>query len=104
MITYAELARLSNRFANALAALQVGPGDVVFSLAGRVPEVYIAALGALKARVVFSALFANFGQEPARTRLAKGHGRLLLTTRALYQRRIAADSAPAPRSSRHRHH
>ena len=66
------------------------PGDVIFTLAGRVPEVYIAALGALKARVVFSALFANFGQEPARTRLAKGHGRLLLTTRALYRRRIAA--------------
>jgi acetyl-CoA synthetase len=88
-ITYGELSRLSNRFANVLRALGVSAGQTVFSLAGRIPEVYVAALGALKAGAVFSALFANFGEEPVRTRLVKGRGKLLLTTGALYQRRIA---------------
>jgi acetyl-CoA synthetase len=67
----------------------VHAGDTVFSFAGRIPEVYVSALGSLKAGAVFSALFANFGEEPARVRLSKGRGKLLLTTGALYRRRIA---------------
>jgi acetyl-CoA synthetase len=89
-MTYGELSRLSNRFANGLRALGVSAGQTVFSFAGRIPEVYIAALGTLKAGAVFSALFANFGEEPVRTRLVKGRGKLLLTTAAIYQKRIAA--------------
>jgi acetyl-CoA synthetase len=88
-ITYSELSRLSNAFANVLRALGVQAGDTVFSFAGRIPEVYVSALGSLKAGAVFSALFANFGEEPARVRLSKGRGKLLLTTGALYRRRIA---------------
>jgi acetyl-CoA synthetase len=89
-MTYGELSRLSNRFANGLRALGVNAGETVFSFADRIPEVYIAALGTLKAGAVFSALFANFGEEPARTRLVKGRGKLLLSTASLYRRRIAA--------------
>ena len=88
-ITYGELSRLSNRFANGLRALGVNAGETVFSFAGRIPEVYVAALGTLKAGAVFSALFANFGEEPVRTRLVKGRGKLLLSTAALYRRRIS---------------
>ena len=43
-VTYAELARLTNRFANVLRGLGVGRGDHVFLLAGRIPELYVAAL------------------------------------------------------------
>ena len=89
-ITYGELSQLSNRFANGLRALGVKAGETVFSFAGRIPEVYVAALGTLKAGAVFSALFANFGEEPVRTRLVKGRGKLLLSTAALYRRRISA--------------
>ncbi|HWA57293.1 MAG TPA: AMP-binding protein, partial [Gemmatimonadales bacterium] len=67
--TYGELARLSNRFANALAALGVAPGDRVMTLLGRVPELHIAALGAWKQGAVFGPLFSAFGPEPVRTRL-----------------------------------
>lgn len=95
-LSYAELSRLSNRFANVVRSLGLQSGDIVFSFAGRIPEVYVAALGSLKAGAVFSALFANFGQEPVRIRLAKGHGKLLLTTGTLYRRRVAGlhDSLP----------
>lgn len=36
----------------------------VFVLAGRIPELYLAILGALKARCVVCPLFSAFGPEP----------------------------------------
>src|SRR5512132_813432 len=44
-ITYAELASLTNRFANALRGLGIGKGDTIALLTGRNPGLYIAALG-----------------------------------------------------------
>ena len=58
---YAQLAAASNRFANLLQRLGIGKGDRVFALLGRVPELYIAALGSFKAGCVFSPLFSAFG-------------------------------------------
>jgi acetyl-CoA synthetase len=87
--TYADLAAASNRFANVLAAAGIGKGDVVFTLAGRVPELYIAALGTLKNGSVFSPLFSAFGPEPVRTRIEQGEGKALVTTTAFYQRKVA---------------
>ncbi|MGZ8996592.1 MAG: acetate--CoA ligase [Rhodospirillales bacterium] len=87
-VTYGELVGLSNRFANVLSGLGVRPGESVFALLGRVPALYIAALGCLKARVVFSALFSSFGPEPVRVRLEQGRARALITTPALFERRI----------------
>jgi acetyl-CoA synthetase len=88
-LTYAELRVETNRFANALTALGVAPGEHVFVLAGRIPELYVAVLGALKARCVVSPLFSAFGPEPLATRLTLGDGRVLVTTEALYRRKVA---------------
>ncbi len=87
--TYAELARLTNRFAHVLRRLGVQKGERLFILAGRIPELYIAALGAFKRGVVVSPLFSAFGPEPIQTRLAIGAGKVLVTTAALYKRKIA---------------
>ncbi len=86
--TYAELARSSNRFANLLERMGVGKGDRVCVLAGRIPELYVTALGTLKAGAVFCPLFSAFGPEPVRVRLIKSRARLLVTTSLLYQRKI----------------
>lgn len=48
-LTYAELDAETNRFANVLAMLGVHSGDRVFALAGRIPELYVTALGTLEA-------------------------------------------------------
>jgi acetyl-CoA synthetase len=88
--TYAQLERESNRFANALRELGLGRGDLVAVLSGRIPELYLAALGTLKNRSVFSPLFSAFGPEPIRTRLDIGGARALVTTRSLYERKVAA--------------
>jgi acetyl-CoA synthetase len=89
--TYGELSRLTNRFANGLRALGIGKGDRVFVLAGRIPELYIAALGTLKNGSVFCPLFSAFGPEPIQQRLAIAQGKLLVTTTTLYERRKIKD-------------
>jgi len=87
---YRELQALSNGFAQLLKGLGVQPGERVFSLLGRVPELHIAALGTLKHGAVFCPLFSAFGPEPIATRLRLGEGRVLITTTALYRRKVAA--------------
>ena len=87
-LNYTELARASNQFANALEGLGVKPGERVFVLMGRLPELYVAVLGALKARCVVSPLFSAFGPEPIATRAEMGDARVLVTTPELYQRKV----------------
>jgi acetyl-CoA synthetase len=88
--TYADLAAGTNRVANALGTLGVQPGERVFVLMGRLPELYLAVLGALKARCVVSPLFSAFGPEPIATRCEMGDARVLVTTPELYQRKVKA--------------
>jgi acetyl-CoA synthetase len=94
--SYSRLNELTNRFANVLQQLGVGKGDRVFVLAGRIPELYIAALGTFKNRSVFCPLFSAFGPEPIRARLSIGQAKILVTTTSLYQRKVAAIRAAIP--------
>jgi acetyl-CoA synthetase len=87
--TYAELAASTNRFANALRQLGIGKGDRVFTLLGRVPELYLTAFGTLKNTSVLCPLFSAFGPEPIRQRLDRGDGRVLVTTPGFYRRKVA---------------
>jgi acetyl-CoA synthetase len=86
--TYAELGAAANRFANALAQRGVVKADRVYSLLGRVPELYIAALGTLKNGSVFSPLFSAFGPEPIKARMMIGDAKVLITSEAFYRRKI----------------
>ncbi|MDO9197660.1 acetate--CoA ligase [Rhodoferax sp.] len=87
-LSYAELARQTNRFANVLRELGVGQDDHLFVLAGRIPELYIAVLGALKNGTVVTPMFSAFGPEPIATRINLGGGEVLVTTDALYKRKV----------------
>jgi acetyl-CoA synthetase len=88
-LTYSELLGLSNRFANLLRDLGVGAGERVFSLLGRIPELYITALATLRNGSAFCPLFSAFGPEPVRTRMVIGEAKVLVTTPALYKRKVA---------------
>ena len=96
-VSFGEMSRLSSRFANVLQQLGIRRGERVFVLAGRIPELYIAVLGSLKHGAVVSPLFSAFGPEPIATRLNLGAGRVLVTTDALYERKVAKmrDSMPS---------
>jgi acetyl-CoA synthetase len=87
--SYGDLRRESNRFANVLKTLGVGPGETVFTLTGRIPELYITALGTWKNRSVYCPLFSAFGPEPIRQRLERGTCRVLVTTETLYRRKVS---------------
>ncbi|HTO62947.1 MAG TPA: acetate--CoA ligase [Bradyrhizobium sp.] len=86
--TYAALGAQMNRFADTLVRHGIKKGDRVFSLLGRVPELYIAALGTLKNGSVFSPLFSAFGPEPIKARMTIGEAKALITSEAFYRRKI----------------
>jgi acetyl-CoA synthetase len=94
--TYGRLKDLTDRFSNVLQKLGVSKGDRVYALAGRIPELYIAALGTLKNRSVFCPLFSAFGPDPIRARMAIGQAKVLMTTESLYQRKVSAIRSSLP--------
>jgi len=95
-LSYGGLAADAARFANVLVGHGLGQGDRVYALLGRVPELYAAALGTLKAGMTFTPLFAAFGPEPIRARMEIGEASALVTTAAAYRRKIAAWRAEIP--------
>jgi acetyl-CoA synthetase len=96
-LTYDGLRLATNRFANVLRELGVGKGDRVATLLGRVPELYVTAVGTVKNTSVYAPLFSAFGPEPVRERLRLGDVRVLVTTPQLYRKRVEQlrDSLPA---------
>ncbi len=89
-LSYDEVLKGASKFANILAAQGIGRGDRLFSMMGRTPELYFAALGTLRAGAVFTPLFSAFGPEPVRTRMEIGEASALITTPSIYRRKIAA--------------
>lgn len=95
-ITFSELCALTNRCANALSRLGVVKGDVVVTLAGRIPGLYVAALGALKTGAVFSPFFSAFGPEPIKARMNIAGAKVLITTETLYHRKVEPHRSAMP--------
>lgn len=88
--TYRDLALQTNQFANVLKTLGIAKGDRIFALTGRIPSLYIAALGTLKNGSVVCPLFSAFGPEPIYQRMNRGDAKVLVTTTALYQQKVVA--------------
>lgn len=88
-LSYGELGGLTRRFTNVLRSLGIAKGDRVFTMMDRIPELYISILGALRNGSVVSPLFSAFGPEPIATRIDIGQAQVLVTTEAIYRRKIA---------------
>ena len=86
--TYSDLQQQTSKFANVLKKLGVQKGERIFALTGRIPELYITALGTLKSTAVFCPLFSVFGPEPILQRLKKGDASVLLTTSLLFEKKV----------------
>lgn len=86
--TYKKLDDESNRFANVLSKLNIKRGENIFVMLGRIPQLYIAALGTWKKRGTFCPLFSAFGPEPILQRMSKGKAKILITTEKLYKKKI----------------
>ncbi len=88
-LTYDDLRTRTNRFANALGALGYTGGHGVATLAGRIPDLYVAALGTLKGGGVYTPLFSAFGPDPIAMRIELGRIAVLVTTATHYRRKVA---------------
>jgi acetyl-CoA synthetase len=78
--TYEDMRQHSNRFANALVELGIERADRVFFFADRIPELYFAVFGTLKAGAVVAPLFSAFGPEPVKERIQRAEGSIVVTT------------------------
>ena len=94
--TYGSLRRATSRFANVLGRFGIGKGDVVATLAGRIPCLYITALGTLKNRSVYTPLYSAFGPDPIVSRMTIAQARVLVTTDVLYRRKVEPVRAQMP--------
>ena len=86
--TFMQLKRESAKFANVIASLGLQKGERLFTLSTRLPELYIGIMGTLKNRSVLCPLFSQFGPEPILQRLQRGDAKALLTTKALFEKKV----------------
>jgi acetyl-CoA synthetase len=84
--SYEDLAKVSNKWANVLRSLGVKKGDRVFVFLDRIPELYAAVFGTLKAGAVIGPLFSAFGPDAVRDRLADSGAVVFLTSPDLWRR------------------
>ena len=77
--TFGQMKQLSDRFANVLQSIGVVKGDRVFVFMDRIPELYIAIFGILKAGAIAGPLFSAFGPEPVKDRLQDSGAKVLVT-------------------------
>src|SRR3954447_26703871 len=77
--TYEDLDRLTDRFASALADLEVGTGDVVAVWLDSTPELIVAYLGSVKAGAVPNVVNGLLTPEEVRAVVSDSGAHLLVT-------------------------
>lgn len=88
-ITYEMLEHRTNRFSGGLRRHGIEAGDRVATIAGRIPELYVAALGTLKAGCVFTSIPPESGPDRIASRLSIGGIRVVVTTPLIFRRSVA---------------
>ncbi|QQZ10590.1 acetate--CoA ligase [Heyndrickxia vini] len=93
--TFKELKELSDKAGNVFKATgNVEKGDRVFIFMPRSPELYIAALGAVKVGAIVGPLFEAFMEGAVKDRLEDSEAKVLVTTPELVGR-VPVDQLPA---------
>ncbi len=78
-VTYAALLAETQRFANALKDLGVGPGDVVGIYLPMIPEVVVAMLACARIGAPHNVVFGGFSAEAVRERMEFSAAKVLVT-------------------------
>jgi acetyl-CoA synthetase len=78
-VTYADLHRDVQRFANALKELGIGPGDVVGIYLPMIPEVVVAMLACARIGAPHNVVFGGFSAESVRERMEFSQAKALVT-------------------------
>lgn len=85
-LTFDELSKKSNQFANVLKKHGVEKGDHIFMFLPRSPEFYAAFFGILKTGAIAGPLFEAFMEQAVRDRLEDSEASMLITTPDLLER------------------
>ncbi|MFA6137880.1 MAG: acetate--CoA ligase [Sulfurimonas sp.] len=86
--SFAQMKKETAKFANVLKTLNISKGERVFTLSPRIPQLYISVIGVLKNQSVLCPLFSQFGPEPILQRMLRGDAKVLLTTKALFKKKV----------------
>ncbi|WP_045211970.1 acetate--CoA ligase [Desulfonatronovibrio magnus] len=84
-MTYYELYRAVNKFANALRSLGIQKGDRVVLYLPPLPETMIAMLAVAKVGAVHSMVFAGFSAKALRDRIEDAEAKLIITADGFYR-------------------
>src|SRR3954466_4161647 len=78
-VTYADLHRAVQRFANGLKSLGIEKGDVVGIYLPMVPEVVVSMLACARIGAIHNVVFGGFSAESVRERMEFSHAKALIT-------------------------
>jgi|TARA_B100001971_G_scaffold214962_1_gene255860 acetyl-CoA synthetase len=78
--SFLDIKNKSDQFGSVIRDLGMERGDRVFIFMDRLPELYISALGILKAGGVIAPLFSAFGPDPVRDRMEDAGAKYLITS------------------------
>ncbi|GGJ89429.1 acetyl-coenzyme A synthetase [Lentibacillus kapialis] len=92
-VTFGELSKKSNQFANVLKKQGVEKGDRIFMFLPRSPEFYATFFGILKIGAIAGPLFEAFMEQAVRDRLEDSEASMLITTPDLLGR-VPQDDLP----------
>ncbi|HLR61183.1 MAG TPA: acetate--CoA ligase [Lentibacillus sp.] len=92
-VTFNELSKQSNQFANVLKKYGIEKGDRIFMFLPRSPEFYAAFFGILKTGAIAGPLFEAFMEQAVRDRLEDSEASMLVTTPDLLER-VPQDDLP----------
>ncbi|WP_188456183.1 acetate--CoA ligase [Virgibacillus oceani] len=85
-MTFDEISKQSNQFANVLKKYDIEKGDRVFLFLPRSPEFYVTFFGILKTGAIAGPLFEAFMEQAVRDRLQDSEAKMLITTPELLER------------------
>jgi acetyl-CoA synthetase len=94
VLTYADLYRQVNRFANGLRELGVAKGDVVGLYMPMVPEIAVALFAIAKTGAIVLPLFSGYGADALSTRLGDAEAKAIVTCDGYYRRGQAVHMKP----------
>ncbi|RLJ00253.1 MAG: acetate--CoA ligase [Candidatus Aenigmatarchaeota archaeon] len=86
VLTYYDLYREVNRFANALKKLGVKKGDRVVIYLPMIPQVQIAMLACARIGAIHSVVFSAFSAESLKQRIEDSEAKVLITADGYYRR------------------
>ncbi|QQE81395.1 acetate--CoA ligase [Alicyclobacillus sp. SO9] len=85
-LTYGQLYREVQRFANVLKGFGLVKGDVVSVYMPNLPETYVVLLACLRLGIIYNTVFAGFSAEALRERIVSSNAKAVVCSNASYRR------------------